>query len=58
VEQSKSILDKLPNCQVWAIDANSLIVRPGPRLIDGVEATAAALDRICAIPKEIIERVR
>jgi iron complex transport system substrate-binding protein len=26
---------------VWAIDADGLIVRPGPRLLDGVEALAA-----------------
>jgi iron complex transport system substrate-binding protein len=28
---------------VWAIDANGLVVRPGPRLVDGVEAIAAIL---------------
>ena len=26
---------------VWAIDADGLVVRPGPRLVDGVEALAA-----------------
>jgi iron complex transport system substrate-binding protein len=25
---------------VWAIDADGLVVRPGPRLVDGVEALA------------------
>lgn len=58
VEQAKSILDKLPNCQVWAIDADAVIVRPGPRLIDGVEAIAAALHGVGAVPPEIIQRVR
>ena len=29
--------------QVWAIDADGLVVRPGPRLVDGVEAIAAIL---------------
>jgi len=28
---------------VWAIDADGLVVRPGPRLIDGVEAIASVL---------------
>lgn len=28
---------------VWAIDANGLVVRPGPRLVDGVETIAAIL---------------
>jgi iron complex transport system substrate-binding protein len=27
--------------QVWAVDANALLSRPGPRLIDGVETLAA-----------------
>jgi len=58
VQQAKSILDKLPNCQVWAIDADAVIVRPGPRLIDGVEAIAAALHGVGAVPPEIMCRVR
>ncbi len=28
---------------VWAVDANASFTRPGPRLIDGVEALAAIL---------------
>lgn len=28
---------------VWAIDAGAVVTRPGPRLVDGVEALAAAL---------------
>ncbi|MEZ5263503.1 MAG: ABC transporter substrate-binding protein [Acidimicrobiales bacterium] len=28
---------------VWAVDANAVMVRPGPRLVDGVEALAALL---------------
>ena len=42
-QQAITILDRLPNVPVWAIDADGLVVRPGPRLIDGVEALAAAL---------------
>ena len=36
------VLDRLPaTAQVWAIDANGLMVRPGPRVVDGVETLAA-----------------
>ncbi len=38
------VLDRLPTrCDVWAIDANGLMVRPGPRVVDGVETLAALL---------------
>jgi iron complex transport system substrate-binding protein len=30
--------------QVWAVDANASFARPGPRVVDGVEALAAILD--------------
>ena len=33
----------LPGVPVWAIDADGIVVRPGPRLVDGVEAIAAIL---------------
>ncbi|WP_300611373.1 ABC transporter substrate-binding protein [Trebonia sp.] len=35
----------LPGVPVWAIDADSLVVRPGPRLVDGVAAVAAILHK-------------
>ena len=36
--------DLLPQCaQVWALDADAFVVRPGPRLVDGVETIAAIL---------------
>lgn len=38
------VMDSLPaGCEVWAIDANGLMVRPGPRLVDGVETLAQLL---------------
>jgi iron complex transport system substrate-binding protein len=40
----------LPGVPVWAIDADSLVVRPGPRLVDGVEAIAAILHPDAAPP--------
>ncbi len=32
--------------QVWAVDANASFARPGPRLIDGIEALAAIIDPV------------
>lgn len=37
--------------EVWAIDADALVVRPGPRLVDGVETIAAILHpEVCGPP--------
>jgi iron complex transport system substrate-binding protein len=41
--QASIVADALPGPAIWAIDADGLVVRPGPRLVDGVEALAAAL---------------
>lgn len=39
--QAEDVLDRLPpGAHVWAIDADGLVVRPGPRLVDGIEALA------------------
>jgi len=39
VAQAETVVDRLPErSQVWAIDADGLVVRPGPRLVDGIEA--------------------
>ena len=41
-EQAHAIMDHLPvGVPVWALDANGVVVRPGPRLVDGVETIAA-----------------
>ena len=37
------VLDELPDVPVWAVDANASFARPGPRLIDGVEALTTIL---------------
>lgn len=57
--QAKSVTARLPAVPVWAIHASGLVVRPGPRLIDGVEALAAILhpDRAAAVPAGRIRRV-
>lgn len=43
LEQAQGLVDqgKLPaGAPVWAVDADAAFVRPGPRLVDGVEALA------------------
>ncbi len=41
LEQARIVAPHLPGIPVWAIDADGIVVRPGPRLVDGVEALAA-----------------
>lgn len=43
VVQARAVAAHFPSAQLWAIEANALVVRPGPRLVDGVEAIAAIL---------------
>lgn len=43
VEQAAVVTRQLPDVPVWAIDADGIVVRPGPRLVDGVEAIASIL---------------
>lgn len=43
IEQARSAAQALPGIPVWAIDADAIVVRPGPRLVDGVEAIASIL---------------
>jgi iron complex transport system substrate-binding protein len=49
-EQARTVAEALPECEVWAIDADGIVVRPGPRLVAGVEALAAALHPGSAAP--------
>jgi iron complex transport system substrate-binding protein len=57
--QAKAVIPHFPGAQIWAVDGDGLVVRPGPRLIDGVEAMAAILhpDAVPAPPPGRIERV-
>ncbi len=41
--QAVTVAERLPGLPVWAIDADALVVRPGPRVVEGVEAIATAL---------------
>jgi iron complex transport system substrate-binding protein len=57
--QAAAVTAALPGLPVWAIDGDSVVVRPGPRLVDGVEAIAAILhpDAVPAPPADRIARV-
>jgi iron complex transport system substrate-binding protein len=41
--QAAAVAARLPGRPVWAVDGNAVVVRPGPRLVDGVETLAAVL---------------
>ena len=58
-EQARVAVQELPGLPVWAIDADGIIVRPGPRLVAGVEALAAMLHPGTASPAPpgAIERI-
>ena len=43
---------------VWAVDANASFARPGPRLVDGVEALAGIIHGDAAFASPIAERIR
>jgi iron complex transport system substrate-binding protein len=49
-EQARVAARALPGLPVWAIDADGIVVRPGPRLVTGVEALAAMLHPGTAAP--------
>jgi iron complex transport system substrate-binding protein len=65
VEQARSVAGALAtkglaDVPVWAIDADGIVVRPGPRLVNGVEALAAILhpQGAPAAPPGTVQRVR
>jgi iron complex transport system substrate-binding protein len=57
--QAELAVRQLPGVPVWAIDADGLVVRPGPRLVDGVEALAAIVHpgAAAAVPPGRIRRI-
>jgi iron complex transport system substrate-binding protein len=59
IEQGRAVTAKLPGVPVWAIDADGIVVRPGPRVVNGVEAIAAILhpDAVPPPPAGAIARV-
>jgi iron complex transport system substrate-binding protein len=42
-EQAAAVRERFPGAGVLAVDADSYVVRAGPRLVDGIEAIAWAL---------------
>ena len=58
-EQAQIAVRELPGVPVWAIDGDGIVVRPGPRLVNGVEALAAILhpDAVGAAPEGSVQRV-
>lgn len=43
VALAEQVRDRFPGIPVWAVDANASFARPGPRLVDGIEALAGVL---------------
>jgi iron complex transport system substrate-binding protein len=65
VEQARLVAgalaaEGLADVPVWAIDADGIVVRPGPRLVNGVEALAAILhpQAVPAAPPGAVQRIR
>jgi iron complex transport system substrate-binding protein len=58
-QHAREVMDRLPTRPaVWAIDANGLIVRPGPRVVDGVETLATIIHGVGAVVPEHAVMVR
>ena len=57
-EQAEVVVRELPDTQVWAVDGNAVVVRPGPRLVDGVEAFASVLHPEVFDRSALVRRVR
>jgi iron complex transport system substrate-binding protein len=60
IEQASVVAKALPGVPIWALDADSIIVRPGPRLVLGVEAIAAVLhpEAVPTAPEGSVAKVR
>jgi iron complex transport system substrate-binding protein len=59
IEQARDVAHLLPtSAEVWAIDADAVMVRPGPRLVDGVEALASVLHGVGDVNDELVSRIR
>jgi iron complex transport system substrate-binding protein len=59
IDQARSVAQHFPGVAVWAIDADGIVVRPGPRLVDGVEAISLMLhpDAVAGAPLHHVQRV-
>ena len=52
VALAEKVVERFPGTPVWAVDANASFARPGPRLVDGIEALAGIVH-----PGAVPERV-
>jgi iron complex transport system substrate-binding protein len=59
-EQAQLAAGEVPGAPVWAIDADGIVVRPGPRLVNGVEALAWIIhpQAVPVAPPGAVRRVR
>jgi iron complex transport system substrate-binding protein len=59
-EQARLVTGALPGVPVWAVDADGIVVRPGPRLVSGVEALASIFhpEAVPPAPPGAVHRVR
>lgn len=60
-DQARLVSEHLPtSVAVWAIDADAVMVRPGPRLVDGVEVIAQMLhgDNVNNIDNTLLRKIR
>ena len=59
IAQAEQVAPALPGVPVWAIDADGIVVRPGPRLVNGVEALASILhpEAVPPAPAGAVQRV-
>ena len=56
-QQAEIVCRELPEAEVWAVDGDAVVVRPGPRLVDGVEAMAAVLHPGAVAPSAHVRRI-
>jgi len=54
---ARDVRDRFPGVPVWAVDADGHFARPGPRLVDGVEALAGILHPDAVAPSPYARRV-
>ncbi|MBK5217529.1 MAG: ABC transporter substrate-binding protein [Propionibacteriales bacterium] len=57
IEHAAVAAKELPGVEVWAIDGDAVVVRPGPRLVDGVEAMASIVHPNAAPPSHAVRRI-
>jgi iron complex transport system substrate-binding protein len=59
-QQAAVAARELPGPEIWAIDGDGLVVRPGPRVVEGVEALATVVhpEAVPAAADGAVRRIR